>query len=217
MDQVQSKWKTSSPNWFGTEPTTFCGAEISKSERGYCLSQVSYIRELLQRYGCDGQANVPITKWTEPEQEGPPDPNLVKEAQGVTGALLWVATRSRPDISYAVSRMGQQATKVPQLSISIGRQVLQYLNSTLRYGIEYRFDSGPYFSGHGLLAVPRQDQVLEVYSDASHSPCGGRSVQSFMIVWRGSPLAWESTRQSFTTLSSAEAELVGMTPRHTDE
>ena len=142
--------------------------------------------------------------------EGVPDPSLVKEAQGITGALLWVATRSRPDISYAVSRMGQQATRTPRLSISIGHQVLQYLNSTLRFGIEYQFEGGPYFSGHGLLAVPRRDQVIEVYSDASHAPCGGRSVQSFMIVWRGSPLVWESTRQSFTTLSSAEAELVGM-------
>ena len=62
---------------------------------------------------------------------GVPDVNLVKEAQGITGALLWMSTRSRPDIAYAVSRMGQQATKVPDLSIAIGKQVLQYLNSTL--------------------------------------------------------------------------------------
>ncbi|CAE7271136.1 RE1 [Symbiodinium sp. CCMP2592] len=192
VDQVQRKWKTSDPNWLGSEPTTFCGAEIVRTERGYCLSQV------------------PLTKWSEPEPEGSPDPALVKEAQGITGAILWVATRSRPDVSYAVSRMGQQATKAPQLSISIGHQVLQYLHSTLRYSIEYCFDSGPYFSGHGLLAVPRRDQVLEVYSDASHSPCGGRSVQAFVVMWRGSPLAWESTRQSFVTLSSAEAELVAM-------
>eukprot|EP00439_Symbiodinium_sp_Y106_P033715 s4969_g4.t1 len=152
-----------------------------------------------------------MTKWTDPPEQGPPDAGLVKEAQGITGALLWVSTRSRPDVAYAVSRMGQQATKVPELSIAIGRQVLQYLNSTLNYGIEYLYEAGPYFSNHGQLAVPRQKNVLEVYSDASHSPCGGRSVQSVVIVWRGSPLAWERTRQSFTTLSSAEAELVGMT------
>ena len=122
------------PAQAGSEMSQPLWAEITRGERGYCLSQVSYIRELLQLYGCEGQAQVPISKWTEPEQEGAPEPSLVKEAQGITGALLWVATRSRPDISYAVSRMGQQATKVPQLSISIGRQVLQYLNSTHWHG-----------------------------------------------------------------------------------
>ena len=211
IDHVQNKWKTSPPSWLGEDPVTFCGAEVTRTSRGYRLTQVSYLRELLQRYGIEGTAASPMTKWTEPLEQGPPDAGLVKEAQGITGALLWVSTRSRPDIAYAVSRMGQQATKVPDLSIAIGRQVLQYLNSTLHYGIEYLHESGPYFSGHGQLAVPRQNNILEVYSDASHSPCGGRSVQCFVIVWRGSPIAWESTRQSFTTLSSAEAELVGMT------
>ena len=31
-----------------------------------------------------------------------------------------------------------------------------------------------------------------------------------LILWRGSPLVWESCRQPFTTLSSAESELVSM-------
>ena len=72
----------------------------------------------------------------------------VKSAQAITGALLWVATRTRPDISDAVARIGQQAMKTPELSLDIGH--------------------------HG----------------------------------RGVPLAWEATRQIFTTLSSARAELV---------
>ncbi|CAE7837355.1 RE1 [Symbiodinium sp. CCMP2592] len=210
IDQVQGRWKTSDPSWFGEDPVTFCGAEVTQTEKGFRLTQVAYLKELFQRYEIEGTAAVPLTKWTEPIEEGVPDADLVRQAQGVTGALLWVSTRSRPDIAYAVSRMGQQATKVPSLTISIGRQVLQYLRSTLTFGIEYLHDSGPYFSAHGQLSMPRQSTVLEVYSDASHSPCGGRSIQCCLIVWRGSPLAWESTRQSFTTLSSAEAELVGM-------
>ena len=35
----------------------------------------------------------------------------VKAAQGLTGELLWLAIRSRPDLSYAVSVMGRQSTK----------------------------------------------------------------------------------------------------------
>ncbi|CAE7831874.1 RE1 [Symbiodinium sp. CCMP2592] len=146
IDQVQKKWKTSPPSWFGEEPVTFCGAEVTRSARGYRLTQVSYLKELLNRYNIEGTAASPITKWTEPPEQGVP-----------------------------------------------------YLHKV-----------GSYFSDHGQLALPRQNNVVEVYSDASHSPCGGRSVQCCIIVWRGSPLAWESARQGFTTLSSAEAELVSM-------
>ncbi|CAE7247520.1 RE1 [Symbiodinium sp. CCMP2592] len=146
IDRVQKKWKTSPPSWFGEEPVTFCGAEVTRSARGYRLTQVSYLKELLHRYNIEGTAASPITKWTEP----------------------------------------------------------------LEQGVPYLHKVGSYFSDHGQLALPRQNNVVEVYSDASHSPCGGRSVQCCIIVWRGSPLAWESARQGFTTLSSAEAELVSM-------
>ena len=52
-------------------------------------------------------------------------------------------------------------------------------------------------------------QALEAYSDASHAN-GGRSVQGTVLLWRGCIILWESIRQAFTTLSSAEAELVAM-------
>ena len=37
-----------------------------------------------------------------PEDEGEPCPGDVKRAQIVTGELLWMATRSRPEISFPV-------------------------------------------------------------------------------------------------------------------
>ncbi|CAE7787133.1 RE1 [Symbiodinium sp. CCMP2592] len=207
---VQTLWKTSDPEWIGESAVTFCGMEVSRSPTGYKLSQVAYIRELLQRYNVTEDAAVPITKWTDPELPESVTPEEVKEAQAITGALLWVSTRTRPDISYAVSRCGQMATKVPQLSISVGMQTLKYLRSTAEFAMEVPFEVGSPFADHGLLSIPRSPKVLEVYTDASHSPGGDRSMQSLVIVWQGVPIAWETTRQAFTTLSSAEAELVCM-------
>ncbi|CAE7594279.1 RE2 [Symbiodinium sp. CCMP2592] len=143
IQAVQEKWKTSAPTWFGEEPVTFCGVEIVLTGRGYRLAQTAYLRELLHRYDVKGTAAVPVTKWTDPELPGEVD-----------------LAEVRPDISFAVSKMGQM--------------------------------------------------VLEIYSDASHSPNGDRSTQCVIVMWRGSPLVWESTRQPFTTLSSAESELVAM-------
>ena len=61
-----------------------------------------YLQELLQRFGVEGTAPVPLTKWVEPEIPAQVDIEDVRAAQAVTGALLWIATRSRPDISFSV-------------------------------------------------------------------------------------------------------------------
>ena len=76
--------------------------------------------------------------------------------------------------------------------------------------MEVPFSVGSPFAEHGWLSIPRTDEVLELYTDASHSPGGERSMQAVVVVWRGVPVAWESTRQPFTTLNSAESELVCM-------
>ena len=210
IDTVQEKWKASPPTWFGKDPITFCGVEIVLSSRGYRLTQLSYLRELLQRFQVDAKSSVPMKKWVEPEIVGEPALGDVREAQAITGALLWISTRSRPDVAFAVSKMGQWATKVPKVTIGLGLQVLAYLHSTMDLGLEFLHDLGAYFSNHGNLNLPRTDQTIEIYSDASHSPGGERSTQCVVILWRGSPIVWESCRQSFTTLSSAESELVSM-------
>ena len=207
---VQERWKTSMPEWFSETSLTFCGMELSRHTNGYRMCQTAYVRELLGRYGVEEFASTPITRWTEPEVGPPPEAEAVKEAQAMTGALLWLSTRTRPDLAYVVSRCGQQATKCPSVSVSLGKQALAYLRSTLDFGIDVPFAIGSTFSDHGLLALPRTERVLELYTDASHSPCGGRSIQGIFLLWRGVPVMWESSRQSFVTLSSAEAELVTM-------
>ena len=207
---VQERWKTSTPEWFSERPLTFCGMELSQHDHGYRMSQSAYVRELLGRYCIEESASTPITRWAEPEVGAPPSAEEVKEAQAITGALLWLSTRTRPDISYVVSRCGQQATKCPGLSVSLGKQTLAYLRTTVDVGIEVPHVVGSTFSEHGLLSLPRTERVLELYTDASHSPCGGRSVQGIFLLWKGVPVTWESSRQSFVTLSSAEAELVTM-------
>ena len=207
---IRVSWKTSDPEWLGADPVTFCGIELSRDETGYRMSQRSYIQELLNRYSVEEEAGTPITKWVEPEHPEAATVDQVREAQGITGALLWLSTRTRPDLAYVVARCGQQATKSPCFSIALGRQALAYLRSTLDMGIDVPFKVANTFADHSLISLPQADRVLELLTDASHSPGGDRSMQAVFIVWRGVPVAWESTRQSFTTLSSAESELVCM-------
>ncbi|CAE7242542.1 RE1, partial [Symbiodinium necroappetens] len=89
---VQERWKTSTPEWLSTRPLTFCGMELSQHDNGYRMSQSAYVRELLGRYCVEESASAPITRWTEPDEGPPPVAEEVKEAQAITGALLWLSS-----------------------------------------------------------------------------------------------------------------------------
>ena len=211
VNELRVKWRLSEPSWAANgTPVTFCGMELTRAPYGWRVTQKRYLQELLQRYSVDGSATCPLTKWEEPAEEEL-DPESIRKAQGITGALLWAVTRSRPDMSFVVSLMAQYSTKTPGKVFEMGLQALRYASTTLDLGLEYRRVEGPSFGVEGQLPLSRSSNALEVYSDASHSPQGERSRQCVVVAWKGSVLLWEATKQSFTTLSTAESELVGMT------
>ena len=206
---IQRLWKLSDPQWVSKETTvTFCGIEIQAIEGGFKISQGSYLKELFSRYDIHSSASTPLSSWSEPEIESDATLETVREAQALTGALLWASTKSRPDIAFAVSKLGQYATKSPSIVIQRGRQVLQYLYGTADLWVEYKTSSGSWWLDSPM---PRTLTTLELFTDASHAPDGGRSCQAIFICWCNMVLAWESSRQPFTTLSSAESELVAVT------
>ena len=102
------------------------------------------------------------------------------------------------------------STKSPVKVKEMGIQALRYVASTLSMGMEYPHEMGPEFGTEGQLSMARSAGSLEIYADARHAPGGGRSTQGIVVVWRSALIFWESTRQPFVTLSSAEAELVAM-------
>ena len=58
---------------------------------------------------------------------------------------------------------------------------------------------------------PRSMLRLEVHSDASFGPAGGRGHQGLIAMYGGCPIQWESKQQAFGTLSTSESELLGYT------
>ena len=45
---------------------------------------------------------------------------MSRAAQAITGELLWLSVRSRPDIAYAVSVMGRNVTKKTKMGPTVG-------------------------------------------------------------------------------------------------
>jgi len=62
---------------------------------------------------------------------------LVREAQRIAGEVLWLSTRTRPDLSYPIQRMTSEATKHPDKALKYGTRMLRYLKGTKDYGLLY--------------------------------------------------------------------------------
>ena len=184
------------------KPTTFLGVEVQEDEDefgtlGFVLSQCGYIEELIRSYGMNPvPRSVPYPReWVKefPSQEDY-GPDILRKAQRVTGEVLWVAQRSRPDIAYPVALMGSWCTRAPTLVSKLGMRLLEYLWST---------------KDDKLSLIPRETtRRLTIYSDASFSPYGSASVTGVLIMFLGRVILWKGKKQSIISLSTAEAELI---------
>ena len=116
----------------------FFGMEIEKKLDTYYVHRKSYLADLLGRYPGEGGGSLGNIKV--PHEEEDPSPQEVQKAQKETGEPLWIAGRTRPDISYGVIRvsiMGQYAAKRPRGVQKIGKEPRQYLRETQDLMLEY--------------------------------------------------------------------------------
>ena len=108
IERLGKIWELSKPDWLGDrEPVRFLGMDLWKrKEGGFFVSQEAYIKDLLKRRGEERGplSGLPITrdqaqKIEEPQKTAPTVAE-VRSAQKVTGEVMWLLTRSRPDLMY---------------------------------------------------------------------------------------------------------------------
>ncbi|CAE7228392.1 unnamed protein product [Symbiodinium sp. CCMP2456] len=199
-------WKCSPMEWLGREPVRYLGMDVRRRAIGditsFHISQGSYVMELLKGYPEESKrpSMVPATKEVMPsiedDEEEPVlmviDPEMVKQAQRMAGELLWLVTRTRPDVGFATAHVCSTATKDPQAAIRLAKVTMRYLAATPTWGLCY--------NGQGMPVV--------AYSDASFAPQGDRSFGCVTTATYGGFSAWRMTKQATVVLSAAEAELV---------
>ena len=205
MEAIRNRWSTSEPDEIGEIPVKFLGLEISKKlneEKGrfeWMITQESYTKDLLNKESKNEKPRkTPITKdqAMEAEKEGEkPSLEEVRQAQKEVGEVLWLVTRSRPDLMFSVSKMSALVLTNPRKVHEIFRQCLGYLEATKEDGLLFSFD-------------PEEVVTIDVYTDASFAPHGGVSHGSFVVKISGAALFWRSGKQHLITLSTAEAEMM---------
>ncbi|CAE7536283.1 RE1, partial [Symbiodinium microadriaticum] len=206
---IKAKWRISEPEYADLgKSVTFCGFEIQQKSDGLHVGQSKYIQSLLDKYPeIQGTTTCPYAKENE-IIETKPNASLEKlrRAQALVGEMLWLATRTRVDLSFGVSRIGQLITKDVDQAIQRGEDMIRYLRSTKTQEIVY----GSSGKGHGpgeQLPEQRDFNLVEVFADASFCPGTDRSQSGIIMLWGNAPVGWMSMRQPCASLSTAEAEL----------
>ena len=96
------------------------------------MSQEEFIRDVLKTWEmseCRSLMTPSDPRSTVLPEEGKPielDPEDVLRAQKMAGSLIWLRTRTRPDISHAQSRISSMATKAPTRAVLEALRVLRY-------------------------------------------------------------------------------------------
>ena len=197
-------WKCSALEFVREKPIRYLGMELRWRVEGkftfFHASQGGYIEDLLREYHVDQDAvsRVPATREAIPlefdDEEGKcsaPSDEMVRLAQKAAGELLWLSTRTRPDLSFAVCHVCSFATKKPEAAWKLAELTRRYLAGTRTLGLAY-------------VGV---NEPVTVCTDASYAPQAGKSHGCVATALFGSFVTWRSAKQPVISLSVAEAEL----------
>jgi len=171
--------------------------KLTKRDNGIELNQSHYVEKLLLRFGhsnCKPAATPydPCLKLHKNQGQGY---DQVKFSQ-IIGSLMYLANTTRPDISYAVSRLSRYSSRPNADHWLALERVMKYLRGSATQGLFYS----------GFPAV------LEGYSDANWITDSDemKSTSGFVFTLGGAAVSWKSAKQTIITRSTMEAELVAL-------
>jgi len=170
-------------------------------ERGksMTITQKAYIEELGEVFRVKpGKRQRPPFKNGIAMPEGVDKPDSTVPYRKIVGALQYISTRTRPDISFAVSSLARFCNKYTREHFNIALGVLEYLLQTSDVGIR----------------LDRADELkLICYTDASWGSWAGidrHSITGMCMFLGGNLVNWKCCAQRAVSRSSAEAEYMAL-------
>ena len=200
ISRLEARWDVEDEG----EVSDLLNVEISRSSDGYVtLRQTAYIDKLVTQHAPSG---IPDTSQRNKIPCDPTLPQLVLDAvtsgedptpavrtkyMSLVGALLYCATHTRPDITYAVGMLARAMHCPNPLLCEAALRVLYYLYRTRMLGLRY---------------APCEDAQFYGMSDSDWATKHSTSGAVFML--SGAAVSWTSKRQATIALSSCEAEIM---------
>uniref|UniRef100_H3H9M2 Uncharacterized protein n=1 Tax=Phytophthora ramorum TaxID=164328 RepID=H3H9M2_PHYRM len=186
------------------------GIEIDRNreDKTILMNQRAYIKRLAEKFGVDkckavhtpADCNSKLVKMTEEEAFVAKYPY-----RELVGALMYLATCTRPDIAQAVGEVAKFCKRYNKSHWVAAKRILKYLKTTQ--------DMGTVFNG-AIKGEPIG------YADANWAGDldTRRSTTGYVFFLDGSAISWKSKRQPTVATSSTEAEYMSLyTPKFKTE
>jgi hypothetical protein len=181
--------------------------ERDRAARTLELSQAQYARNVVKRFKMKDskcKLGIPIHSKVQLSADDCPvhedDINDMKKVpfRSAIGALMYLATCTRPDISYAVSVCASYMHNPGRVHWDIVKGILAYVNYTSTRGIIF---------GSRECTDDWTDTIY-LYVDADHAGNvdNRRSRTGYVSMLHGGAISWKTRLQERTSISSTEAE-----------
>eukprot|EP00043_Microstomoeca_roanoka_P020223 m.241544 g.241544 ORF g.241544 m.241544 type:complete len:1314 (-) comp17131_c4_seq62:277-4218(-) len=135
-------------------------------------------------------------KKEEEEAEETGNTQQKEEERKLLGILTYLASTCRPDLAYAASILASDNNNNNK------EEKMSNLKRALQYAHTQKYS----------LTTTTKDNMIRAYADASYANDKDRKSRTgYLVTINNMPVSWQSSRQSVTALSSAEAEYIALT------
>ena len=187
------------------ECTHFLGIKVERRTNGLFLSQKAYAERIVEKAGMEdakvANTPLPLSHPLYEERTGTSDAEreFMRRApyRQLLGSLLFLATRTRPDIATAVSMLAKFQSDPSIKHWKTLKTLIRYVKGT---------------TGTGILLPGGAGVALTAWSDAdwARDQSRRRSRSGYLLTVNGGPVVWSSKLQNATTLSTTEAEFYAL-------
>jgi hypothetical protein len=188
-------------------PTQMLSLKIVRDRhaRTITISSGTYITSLKNRFDLKGMKSGKTTPLPQGSsavlipatEDNSLSTNKRTAYQQLVGIVLWLASTTRPDLSFAASALGRVAHAPTIDALDLGKRVLLYALHT---------------RDRALVLGGDKMQNLVVYcdSDFAEDPITRRSTTGYVCMMYGSPITWAARRQGSVAASTTAAEYVAL-------
>lgn len=181
-------------------PKTFLGLNIIQTSTTISINQTGYIDRILARFKMSNcapastllNASLPLQKAYESDKW-----TNQTNYQELIGSLNHLAVYSRPDISFAVSKLAQFNSEPTITHLRAAQHVLRYLRATKDLSITYG-------NASNLTTVGYAD------ADWGSDKDDRKSTTGYVFMINNGPVSWTSRKQTTVATSTMEAEYMAL-------
>ncbi|BES99547.1 Hypothetical protein2 [Nesidiocoris tenuis] len=173
----------------------FLGMDIERDKHAMRISQKPFINRFLERFNFDGCRGSP-TPMEAGHSIDPTHPKIDVPYREVIGCLNYLATTSRPDLTFSTSYLGRFLDNPTEAAWKSAKRILRYVKGTQDLYLEFTKTESP------------KEDILLAYADSDwgSDTYDRKSVSGIAIFFYGNLISWSSKKQPTVSLSSAESE-----------